>query len=130
MPNNIEIIDSNGNFYSNLPFDFWSTWIVIFVFIIIAFPIFWILIKKLYKMLAANLNKKASQQLSLFTANLTNDITSVWFYYQIQNNVIKFDNRLFPKRNYYPLIATSVSFILNLTKLFELLKFPLFGSTI
>lgn len=128
MPDNIEIIDLNGNF--NLSFDFWSTWIVIFVFIIIAFPIFWILLKKLYIMLAKNLSKKASQQLLLLNINPANDITSLWSYYQIQNTVLKFEIRLFPKCNFYPLIATSVSFILNLTKLFELLKLPLFGSII
>lgn len=130
MPNNIEIIDSNGNLNTNLSFDFWSTWIVIFVFIIIAFPFFWIILKRLYIRLANNLNKKASQQLALLTIDSVNDITSIWSYYQIKNNVIKFDNRLFPKRNLYPLIATSVSFILNLTKLFELLKLPFFGSSI
>lgn len=130
MPNNIEIIDSNGNLNTNLSFDFWSTWIVIFVFIIIAFPFFWIILKRLYIMLANNLNKKASQQLALLTIDSVNDITSIWSYYQIKNNVIKFDNRLFPKRNLYPLIATSVSFILNLIKLFELLKLPFFGSSI
>lgn len=130
MPDNIEIIDSNGNFNLNFSFDFWSTWIVIFVFIIIAFPIFWILLKRLYVMLATNLSKKASQQLLLLNINPTNDVTSLWSYYQMQNTVLKFEIRLFPKRNFYPLIATSVSFILNLTKLFELLKLPLFGSTI
>lgn len=128
MPDNIEIIDLNGNL--NLSFDFWSTWIVIFVFIIIAFPIFWILLKRLYVMLATNLSKKASQQLLLLNINPTNDVTSLWSYYQMQNTVLKFETRLFPKRNFYPLIATSVSFILNLAKLFELLKLPLFGSTI
>lgn len=130
MPDNIEIIDSNSTLNSNLSFDFWSTWIVIFVFIIIAFPVFWILLKKLYMMLALNLNKKALQQLSLLNINTANDITSLWFYYQIQNNVIKFENRLFPKRNFYPLIATSVSFIINLAKLFEILRLPFFGSTV
>lgn len=130
MPNDIAIIDSSGNFNFKLSYDFWSTWIVIFVFIIIAFPIFWILLKKLYIRLAENLNKKASQQLSLLTTNSVNDITSVWSYYQIKSNIIKFDDRLFPKHNYYPLIATSVSFILNLAKLFELLILPLLGSTI
>mgnify|MGYP001035905840 FL=1 len=130
MPDNIEIIDLNGNLNLNLSFDFWSTWIVIFVFIIIAFPIFWILLKRLYVMLATNLSKKASQQLLLLNINPTNDVTSLWSYYQMQNTVLKFETRLFPKRNFYPLIATSVSFILNLAKLFELLKLPLFGSTI
>lgn len=130
MPDNTEIIDSNGNLNENLSFDFWSTWIVIFVFIIIAFPLFWILLKKLYMKLAVNLNKKASQQLLSLNINPQNDITSLWSYYQIQNNVIKFENRLFPKSNVYPLIATSVSFILNLAKLFELLKLPFFWSAI
>lgn len=130
MPSSIEIIDSNGNWNSNLTLEFWSTWIVIFVFIIVAFPIFWILLKKLYMRLAVNLNKKASQQLSVLTANMVNDLPSLWSYYQIKNNVIKYENRLFPKHNFYPLIATSVSFILNLAKLFELLQLPLFGSTI
>ena len=130
MPDNIEIIDSNGNINLNLSFDFWSTWIVIFVFIIIAFPVFWILLKRLYVMLATNLSKKASQQLLLLNINPTNDVTSIWSYYQMQNTVLKFEIRLFPKRNFYPLIATSVSFILNLAKLFELLKLPLLGSTI
>lgn len=130
MPSSIEIIDSNGNWNSNLTLEFWSTWIVIFVFIIVAFPIFWILLKKLYMRLAVNLNKKASQQLSVLTANMVTDLPSLWSYYQIKNNVIKYENRLFPKHNFYPLIATSVSFILNLAKLFELLQLPLFGSTI
>lgn len=130
MPSNIEIIDSNGNFNSNLSIDFWSTWIVIFVFIIIAFPIFWILLKKLYMTLAINLNKKALQQLSLLNICPINDMTSLWSYYQIQNSIIKYENRLFPKRNFYPLIATSVSFILNLIKLFELLNLPLLVSAI
>lgn len=130
MPDNIEIIDSNGILNLNLSFDFWYAWIVIFVFIIIAFPIFWILLKRLYVMLAINLSKKASQQLLLLNINQTNDVTSLWSYYQMQNIVLKFEFRLFPKRNFYPLIATSVSFILNLTKLFELLKLPLFGITI
>lgn len=130
MPSSIEIIDSNGNWNSNLTLEFWSTWIVIFVFIIVAFPIFWILLKKLYMRLAVNLNKKASQQLSVLTANMVNDLPSLWSYYQIKNNVIKYENRLFPKHNFYPLIATSVSFILNLAKLFELLQLPLFGSTV
>lgn len=130
MPDNIEIIDSNGNFNLNLSYDFWSTWIVIFVFIIIAFPVFWILLKRLYVMLATNLSKKASQQLLLLNINPTNDVTSLWSYYQMQNTVLKFEIRLFPKFNIYPLIATSVSFILNLVKLFELLKLPLFRSTI
>lgn len=130
MPDNIEIIDSNGNLNINLSFDFWSTWIVIFVFIIIAFPIFWILLKKLYIRLAINLSKKASQQLALLTIDSAKDITSLWSYYQMQNNAIKYENKLFPKHNFYPLIATSVSFILNLIKLFELLNLPLFGSAI
>ncbi len=130
MPDNIEIIDSNGNLNLNLSFDFWSTWIVIFIFIIIAFPIFWILLKKLYIILATNLNKKALQGLSLLTFLSADNVTSLWSYYQVQNNVIKYENRLFPKHNFYPFIATSVSFILNLTKLFELLKLPLFGGTI
>ncbi len=130
MPDNIEIINSNGNLNLNLSFDFWSTWIVIFVFIIIAFPIFWILLKKLYMILATNLNKRALQELSLLIINPADDVTSLWSYYQVQNNLIKYENRLFPKRNLYPFVATSVSFILNLTKLFELLKLPLFESTI
>lgn len=130
MPDNIEIIDSNGDLNLNLSFNFWSTWITIFVFIIIAFPIFWVLLKKLYMKLAVNLNKKADQQLSMLTIESENDLTSLWSYYQIKNNVIKFENRLFPKHNFYPLIATTVSFILNVTKLFELLNLPLFGGTI
>ena len=130
IPDNTKIIDSNGNLNLQLPFNFWFTWIVIFVFIIIAFPIFWILLKKLYIILAVNFNKKASQELSLIAINSVNDVASVWSYYQIRNNIIKYDKRLFPKHNLYPLVATSVSFILNLAKLFELLKLPLFGSTI
>ena len=130
MPDSIEIIDSNGNLNSNLSFDFWSTWIVIFVFIIIAFPIFWIVIKKLYIMLATNLSKKASKELLLLNANYSIDMTSLWAYYQIQNTILKFDNRLFPKRSIYPLIATTVSFILNLAKLLNLIKSPFFGGAI
>ena len=131
MPDGIEVIDSNGILNQNLSIDFWSTWIAIFIFIIIAFPVFLILLKKLYIILAVNLNKKAVQQLSLLTIEQpVNDVTSLWSYYQIQNNAIKFENRIFPKRNFYPLIATSVSFILNLIKLYELLKLPLFGSTV
>lgn len=130
MPSDTIIIDSNGNLNKNLPFEFWSTWIVIFVFIIIAFPIFWLLLKKLFIILAKNLNKKVLNQLSMFYDDPMPDITSIWSYYQLANNAIKFENKLFPKYNFYPLIATSVSFILNLTKLYELIKLPLSGSSI
>lgn len=130
MPSNINIIDSNGNLNKNLPFNFWSTWIVIFVFIIIAFPIFWILLKRLFVILSQNFSKKVINELSIFDNNPINDVTSIWSYYQLVNNAVKYESKLFPKRNYYPLIATSVSFILNLAKLYELLKLPLFGSPI
>lgn len=130
MPSDISIIDSNRKFNKNLPFELWSTWIIIFVFIIFAFPTFWILLKKLFIKLARHLNKKVVQQLSAFNNEPINDITSIWSYYQLINNAIKFEDKLFPKYNIYPLIATSVSFILNLAKLYELIKLPLLGSSI
>lgn len=130
MPSDISIIDSNRKFNKNLPFELWSTWIIIFVFIIFAFPIFWILLKKLFIKLARNLNKKVIQQLSMFNSGSIDDVTSVWSYYQLINSAIKFEDKLFPKYNIYPLIATSVSFILNLIKLYELIELPLLGSSV
>lgn len=130
MPSDISIIDSNRKFNKNLPFELWSTWIVIFVFIIFAFPIFWILLKKLFIKLARNLNKKVIQQLSMFNSGSIDDVTSIWSYYQLINSAIKFEDKLFPKYNIYPLIATSVSFILNLIKLYELIELPLLGSSV
>lgn len=130
MPSNISIIDSNRKFNKNLPYELWSTWIIIFVFIIFAFPIFWILLKKLFIKLARHLNKKVIQQISMLNDGSIDDVTSIWSYYQLINNAIKFEDKLFPKYNIYPLVATSVSFILNLAKLYELIKLPLLGSSI
>lgn len=131
IPDDVPIFDATGKLNTSLPYDFWSTWIIIFVFVIIAFPLFWFILKKLLINLTQNLNKKAVSEMTLLNShNLETDLSMIWSYYQLANNAIKFDKQLFPKYNFYPLIATGLSFFLNMVKLFELFKLPFLGSSI
>ena len=127
IPQNISILDSSGKLNLTLPYDFWSTWIVIFVFIIIAFPVFWILLKALLLKLCKNLNKKIIGELVYLSPSASADATVIWSYHQLVNQAVQIDKILLPKGSKYPLIATSLSFFLNLVKLFQLLNLPFFG---
>ncbi len=127
IPQDINILDNSGKLNLTLPYGFWSTWIVIFVFIIIAFPIFWIILKTLLRRLCKNLNRKIISELTYFSPNTSADVTALWSYHQLISQAVKTDKVLLPKRNIYPLVATSLSFFLNLAKLFELLELPFLG---
>lgn len=131
IPEGIDILDDSGKLNLALPYDFWSTWIVIFVFIIIAFPAFWLFLRALLLKLSRNLNKKVLNEMKIFSPSKTDaDVTAIWSYHQLVNHAIQFDKTVLPKGNIYPLVATSLSFFLNLAKLFELLGLPLFGGSI
>lgn len=126
MPSDIDILDGRGGFNKLLPMGFWETWIIIFVFIIIAFPICWTILKRLLIKLTMNFNQRAVYGLEdVKSGSEPSDLTSIWSYYQLINHAVKFDKKLFIKHNYYPAVATAVSFILNVYKVFELLKFSL-----
>lgn len=127
IPQDISILDSSGKINLTLPYGFWSTWIVIFIFIIIGFPIFWILLKTLLLKLCKNTNKKILGELAYFSPSTSADATVIWSYHQLVNHAVQVDKVLFPKGSKYPLIATSLSFFLNLVKLFQLLNLPFFG---
>lgn len=122
IPDNTEIVGADGELNTALPLSFWSAWAIIFVFIIIAFPIFWMIWKKLLTRLTLNFNKRAVTKLMVL--NNRKDLTSVWSYYQLINHAARFEKKIFPKYNFYPLITTTVSFILNLSKMLELLNIP------
>lgn len=127
IPQNISILDSSGKLNLTLPYDFWPTWIVIFVFIIIGFPVFWILLKTLLLKLCKNMNKKIIGELAYLSPNTSADATVIWSYHQLVNQAVQVDKALLPKGSKYPLIATSLSFFLNVVKLFQLLNLPFLG---
>lgn len=122
IPDDLEIITAEGQLNAELPTGFWYAWAIIFVFIIIALPIFWMLPKKFLTNLTLNFNQKALSE--LMPLNDSPDLTSIWSYYQLINHAVRYETKIFPKHNYYPLITTTVSFILNLSKMCELLKIP------
>lgn len=130
MPDGIEIVDANGVINKALPPEFWSAWIIIFVFIIIGFPAFWLVLRKLIVRLTLNFNQRALAELTFINNAGPADLTSVWSYYQLINYAVRFEKKIFPKHNYYPLVTTTVSFILNLYKVWELIKAPLFAGNL
>ncbi len=60
----------------------------------------------------------------MMALNNRKDLTSVWSYYQLINHAARFEKKIFPKHNVYPLITTTISFILNLSKMLDLLQIP------
>lgn len=122
IPDNIKVIDIDGGLNTALPLSFWYAWAIIFTFIIIAFPIFWAVWKRLLTQLTLNFNQRAVTK--LMALNNRKDLTSVWSYYQLINHAARFEKKIFPKHNVYPLITTTISFILNLSKMLDLLQIP------
>ncbi len=112
MPSGIDILDGRGGFNKSLRMGFWETWIIILVFIIIAFPICWTILKRLLIKLTMNFNQRAVYRLEdVKSGSEPSDLTSIWSYYQRINHAVKFDKKLFIKHNYYPAVAAAVSFI-------------------
>lgn len=130
MPNGVEIVNEEGKINTALPTGFWSVWGIIFVFIIIGFPVFWLILRKLLVKLTLNFNQRVLAELALLNHAGPEDLTSVWSYYQLIHHAVRFEKKIFPKHNFYPLVTTTVSFILNVYKVWELLKIPILAGNL
>lgn len=125
IPSDIKILDSNGKINFALSWDFWCTWIVIMVFIVIAFPVIWLCFRNLLTKLCAKLDDKAKSEIAHIATKQKNpDILTVWSQYQLLTSAIVYKKRVFTSRSVYPALTTGLSFFLNIIKLLDVLGIP------
>ena len=125
IPQDVNVLDSSGRINFSLSMDFWSTWIIIVIFIIIAFPVIWLCFRALLTKLCKKIDKKAKQELALI-ASMQNktDILTIWSQYQLITNAVLYEKKIFKEKNAYPFLATGLSFFLNIIKLLDILGIP------
>ena len=128
MPKDVVTI-INGKFVFNVcdPISFLVSWGTIFVFIIIAFPIISIIIKRMEKLLIKNLSIKINNQYKILFSEKTtqNTVLNLWAYKQLINNSIQYNNYFNFSKSFIPLFSTLISLIVNMTKLYESILRPL-----
>lgn len=123
MPKGIITINSKIVINSKDPVAFISSWLVIVVLIIVAFPIISLVIRRLFRMLLNNMRQLALNELSSIYSD--SSITEIWAYGQLSTSSMKFGSYIYQKKTFIPFIATAISFILNLFKLYESILIPL-----
>lgn len=128
MPKNIITIN-NGNYVFNVRDvkAFWISWGTIFVFIIIAFPIISIIIKKMEKLLIKNVSIKINYEYKLLFLNekCQKNFFDLWAYKQLISNSMQYNNYIHMKKSIIPLVSTLVSLLVNFLKLYESILRPL-----
>lgn len=122
MPPNIVTIKDNTFIFNVKDVNkFVSSWLTIFVWIIIAFPIISLIITNMQKLLIKNLNAKLNHEHSLLlNINKSNStILDLWIYKQLISTPIKYDNYFQAYKKIIPIASTIISLLLNIMKLYE-----------
>lgn len=97
------------------------SWLTIFIWIIIAFPLISIIINNMQKLLIKNLNKKINYEhtILLNTSMESKSVLDLWMYRQLMETPIKYTNYSQIYKKIIPLISTIISLLLNIIKLYE-----------
>lgn len=115
---------------SDHPIIFLYNWIIIAVFVIIACPIIMSLFKRYLSKIIQNSKQNAVGYVDIIWAQDTQDINGLLSYQQIVNQLSALGMYRIPDKNMYPIITTSLAFILNVIKLFETYLFPFYGISV
>lgn len=128
MPRDIVNIDK-GNYIFNVCDikSFLISWAIIFIFIIIAFPIMAIIIRKMQMLLVKNLSKKINYEYKmLFLNDMSNSSPlNIWVYKQLLETSTQYKYYIPVSKNIIPLASTLISFSLNILKFYESIFLPL-----
>lgn len=97
------------------------SWLTIFIWIIIAFPIISVVISGMQKALVKNLGKKINYEHTLlFQQNISkSSVLDVWLYKQLAEAPIKYNNYFHTYKKIIPVASTVISLLLNIAKLYE-----------
>lgn len=120
-PNIVTIKDKHFIFNVHDVNKFISSWLTIFIWIIIAFPIISIAISYMQRLLVKNLSKKINHEHTLlFQRNMSNNsVFEVWIYKQLVEAPIKYNNYFQTYKKIIPVASTIISLLLNIAKLYE-----------
>lgn len=128
MPRNVVTI-KDGKYTFNVcdVESFLTSWLTIFLFIIIAFPVLSFLIKHMQKLLIRNLNEKMIHEYKIFFSNSQSHISvlDIWAYKQLI--ATSCNNYMQAKKSFIPIASTSLAFLLNILKFYESILTPLFN---
>ena len=125
MPRNVVEI-KNGKYTFNVcdARSFLTSWLIILIFIIIAFPIISSIIKSMQKLLENNLSKKINREYKiLFSNNKNRSGLDIWAYKQLI--ATSGNSYIHTKKSYIPIASTSLAFLLNIIKFYESILLPL-----
>lgn len=100
---------------------FLSSWLTIFICIIVAFPTIYIIISKTQKTLLNNINRKINHEHTiLLQKNVSsNSVLDLWIYKQLMETPIKYNNYNHVYQKVIPVASTMISLLLNVLKLYE-----------
>lgn len=100
---------------------FLSSWLTIFICIIVAFPAIYIVISRTQKTLLNNLNKKINYEHTiLLQKNASNNsVLDLWIYRQLMETPIKYNDYNHAYQKVIPVASTIISLLLNVFKLYE-----------
>lgn len=127
MPPQIITFEPNLIIHSKDPSAFVTSWLIIILLIIIGFPIIALTIRGLFKKLLNNMQYLANREFDMLwnSKHNTNALSELWAYKQLSASVMKMGTYIFLQKSYVPIITTGISFILNISKLYESILFPL-----
>ena len=109
---------------SEYPVLFLYNWVVIVIFVIIACPIIMELFKYFLSIIIENSKQNAIDYVDGIWAQTQLDINGLVSYQQTIKNLSETGMYHIPSKNLYPIITTSLAFVLNIFKFIELLSPP------
>lgn len=110
---------------SEYPIIFLYNWVVIAVFVIIACPIMMALFKKVLCKIIQNAKQNAVDYIDLIWNQTVLDMKGILSYQQTIQHLSSTGMYHMPNKNIYPIITTSLAFVLNMLKLLEFFSFPM-----
>lgn len=128
MPPNIVTIDDKKYTFNVCDVkSFLISWSTIFIFIIFAFPIIYIIINNLQKLLIKNLSKKINYEYRVLFSNISYKTSAldIWIYKQLLESSSQYKNYILSGKNMIPIASTFISFSLNIIKFSESILLPL-----
>lgn len=127
MPPQIITFEPHLIIHSKDPVAFITSWLIIILLIIIGFPIIAFTVRKLFKKLLSNMQDLANREFNMLwnTKHSPHVFSELWAYKQLSANAMKMGTYIFLQKSYIPIVTTGISFILNITKLYESILVPL-----
>lgn len=128
MPKDIVKIDASKHIVFNVRdvTSFLISWGIIFLFIIVAFPLIAYAINLMKKLLIKNFGKKINHEYEVLLGNNISAYSplDIWAYKQLIDSTSKYHDYFRASHSIIPIASTLMSFLLNAIKLFESVLLP------